>query len=53
MSFWTTSWLGPGALGLAQSAQHGPWADIYVRAVGPDLLQVINDELTHPGGSSP
>jgi len=49
----TLSWLGPGALGLAQSAQNGPWADIYVRAVGPDLLQVINDELTHPGGSSP
>ena len=46
------TWLGPGALGLAQAAQHGPWADIYVRVVGPDLLQVINDELTHPPGSA-
>ena len=23
------SWLGPGALGLAQAVNHGPWADVY------------------------
>lgn len=23
------SWIGPGALGLAQAVNHGPWADIY------------------------
>src|SRR6185436_14526827 len=31
------SWLGPGALGLAKATTHGPWADIYVRAVGPNI----------------
>ena len=40
------SYIGPGALGLSKAANHGPWADVYVRAVGPDLLQVVNDELT-------
>ncbi len=43
------AWLGPGAYGLATAASHGPWNDIYVRAIGPDLLQVINDVL---GGGS-
>ncbi len=35
------SWLGPGALGLAKATTHGPWADIYVRAVGPDIPGVL------------
>jgi len=35
------SWIGPGALGLAKSTTHGPWADIYVRAVGPDAAGVL------------
>ncbi|MER3453494.1 MAG: hypothetical protein C4321_08985 [Chloroflexota bacterium] len=44
------AYLGPGALGLAKAASHGPWADIYVRALGPDLLQVIKDTLGGAGG---
>jgi phospholipid/cholesterol/gamma-HCH transport system substrate-binding protein len=35
------SWLGPGALGLAKATTHGPWADIYVRAIGPDIPGVL------------
>lgn len=35
--------LGPGALGLARATAHGPWQDIYVRAVGPDFVQLLRD----------
>jgi phospholipid/cholesterol/gamma-HCH transport system substrate-binding protein len=35
------SWLGPGTLGLAKATTHGPWADIYVRAIGPDVAGVL------------
>jgi phospholipid/cholesterol/gamma-HCH transport system substrate-binding protein len=35
------SWLGPGALALSKATVHGPWADIYVRAVGPDIPGVL------------
>ena len=34
--------VGPGALGLAKAPAHGPWADVYVRAIGPDLAAIIN-----------
>lgn len=36
------AWLGAGTFGLAQSPSHGPWADIYVRAVGPDFIQLLS-----------
>ena len=39
------SWLGSGALGLSKAASHGPWADIYVRAIGPDLIGVLGSLL--------
>jgi len=35
------SWIGPGSLGLAKATTHGPWADIYVRSVGPDIPAVL------------
>jgi hypothetical protein len=35
------SWIGSGALGLSKATSHGPWADIYVRAVGPDVVGVL------------
>jgi phospholipid/cholesterol/gamma-HCH transport system substrate-binding protein len=34
----TLTYLGPGALGLARATVHGPWADIYVRSLGPGLI---------------
>lgn len=39
------SWLGPGALGLSRATSHGPWADIYIRAIGPDLLGQLQAQL--------
>lgn len=42
------TWLGTGALGLAKAASHGPWNDIYVRAVGPDLIGVLASLLGAP-----
>jgi phospholipid/cholesterol/gamma-HCH transport system substrate-binding protein len=39
------AYAGPGALGLTLAVTHGPFADVYVRAVGPDLLQVIESVL--------
>jgi phospholipid/cholesterol/gamma-HCH transport system substrate-binding protein len=35
------SWLGLGALGLAQAPSQGPWADIYVRDVQLQLVGLI------------
>ena len=37
------SWLGPGVLALSLPGAHGPWVDLYVRAVGPDVIQGIED----------
>ena len=47
------SWLGPGSLGLAQATTHGPWADIYVRAIGPDISGVLCGVLKPPGVTCP
>ena len=43
------SWIGTGSLGLAKATTHGPWADIYVRAVGPDIPGVLCG-VFHPQG---
>lgn len=47
------SWLGPGSLGLAKATTHGPWADIYVRAIGPDISSVLCGVLKPPGVQCP
>jgi len=47
------SWLGPGALGLAKATTHGPWADIYVRSVGPDVPAVLCGVLKPPNVTCP
>ena len=44
----TLAYLGPGALGLAKAPTHGPWADVYVRTLGPGLLGFLN-QLTGNG----
>ncbi|MDQ1404199.1 MAG: phospholipid/cholesterol/gamma-HCH transport system substrate-binding protein [Actinomycetota bacterium] len=43
------AWLGPGALSLSQATSHGPWADIYIRAVGPDLLGLLEANIPPVG----
>jgi phospholipid/cholesterol/gamma-HCH transport system substrate-binding protein len=47
------SWLGPGALGLAKATTHGPWADIYVRSVGPDIPAVLCGTIKPVGVTCP
>ena len=47
------SWLGPGSLGLAKASSHGPWADIYVRAVGPDVPAVLCGVIKPQGVQCP
>lgn len=39
------AWIGPGALGLARAGSHGPWTDIYVRALGPDVVGILGEVL--------
>lgn len=47
------SWIGPGSLGLAKASTHGPWADIYVRAIGPDIPAVLCGAVKPPGVQCP
>jgi len=47
------SWIGPGALGLSKATTHGPWADIYVRSVGPDIPAVLCGVLKPPNQPCP
>ena len=37
----TLAYLGPGSYGLARAASHGPWADIYIRAIGPNVIGLL------------
>jgi phospholipid/cholesterol/gamma-HCH transport system substrate-binding protein len=47
------SWIGPGSLGLAKATTHGPWADIYVRAVGPDVPGILCGVIKPQGVQCP
>ena len=33
--------VGPGALALGLSPAHGPWQDIYIQAIGPDVVCLL------------
>ena len=35
------SWLGSGALGLAKASSKGPWQEIYIRSIGPDVVTLL------------
>lgn len=37
----TLNWLGEGAYGLALAPSHGAWADVFVRALGPDVFALL------------
>lgn len=37
----TLSWVGSGALGLSKAVSKGPWQEIYIRAVGPDVVTLL------------
>ncbi len=40
------AWLGPGLLQQSKGGAQGPWQDIFVRSVGPDVLGILNDVYT-------
>ena len=42
------SWVGPGVYGQALAGSHGPFLDIYIRGLGPDILAILCQTLT-PG----
>ena len=33
--------VGPGALALSVAPTHGPWQDIYIQAIGPDVVCIL------------
>ena len=35
------SWVGTGALGLSKAVSKGPWQEIYIRSIGPDVLTLL------------
>lgn len=37
------AWLGPGLLQQSRGGSHGPWQDIFVRGVGPDTVELLQD----------
>jgi phospholipid/cholesterol/gamma-HCH transport system substrate-binding protein len=37
------AWAGPGFLGQAKAGSHGPWQDIYIRSLGPEVIGVLED----------
>ena len=39
----TLAWLGPGLLQQSRGGQQGPWQDIFVRSLGPDVLGSLQD----------
>ncbi|HUS61992.1 MAG TPA: MCE family protein, partial [Acidimicrobiales bacterium] len=44
----TLAWLGAGSYGLARGPAHGPWADIYVRSLGPDVVCLLAEARGDP-----
>lgn len=40
------AWLGPGLLQQSKGGAQGPWQDIFVRSIGPDVLGILNDVYT-------
>jgi phospholipid/cholesterol/gamma-HCH transport system substrate-binding protein len=37
--------VGPAFFGQAQAGTHGPWLDIYVASLGPDVIGVLEDAV--------
>ena len=37
------AWLGPGILQQSRGGEHGPWQDVFVRGLGPDVVAGLGD----------
>jgi len=43
------AWTGPGFYGQSLAGSHGPWLDIFIRGLGPDIGAVLCDVLAPTG----
>lgn len=47
----TLAYTGPAQLLQARTGSHGPWVDIFVRSLGPDIIGVLEGELGEGEGA--
>ena len=47
------AWLGPGLYNQALAGSHGPWADVFVRSLGPDVVSVMCHALVPQATTCP
>lgn len=45
------AWLGPGLYDQAKAGRHGPWADLFIRSLGPDVFSQLCN-LIKPNGTT-
>jgi phospholipid/cholesterol/gamma-HCH transport system substrate-binding protein len=43
------AWLGPGLYDQALAGTHGPWADLFIRSLGPDVFSIVCNAIKPPG----
>jgi phospholipid/cholesterol/gamma-HCH transport system substrate-binding protein len=43
------AWLGPGLYDQALAGRHGPWADLFIRSLGPDVFSILCNAIKPPG----
>jgi ABC-type transporter Mla subunit MlaD len=42
------AWLGPGFYQQSLSGSHGPWLDLFIRSLGPDVVGTLCNVLVQP-----
>jgi phospholipid/cholesterol/gamma-HCH transport system substrate-binding protein len=47
------AWLGPGFYQQSLAGSHGPWLDIYIDSLGPDVIGVLCGTYGQPGQPCP
>jgi phospholipid/cholesterol/gamma-HCH transport system substrate-binding protein len=47
------AWLGPGFYNQALAGRHGPWVDLFIRSLGPDVIGVICHALVPQATTCP
>jgi hypothetical protein len=50
------AWLGPGFYQQSLSGSHGPWLDLFIRSLGPDVTHALCEALglsSSPGQCGP
>ena len=47
------AWLGPGLYNQTLAGSHGPWADVFIRSLGPDVISVLCHALVPQATTCP